>query len=573
MTFRVRPWLKLALTVFLVLAVYYQTIDNPFSRFDDPFIVDVYGINSSLTFWDVITPGRGFYFRPIVNLSYWLDSRLWGMNPTFMHLENIVVHLINVSLVFLIATRLPVSSHIKSLPFLSALLFGIHPINSESVNWIAGRTDVFTGMFVLCAFYLLIRAVQEQSTRYAMFAFVVAFVGILAKETAIMFIPAAFLVAVYWQSGMPEYSRFKAWRNRFLLFPLTISIGIAAALMLLVYARRRGDNAIALIFERGTDKCIRMLEAFGFYVKKMFLPLPLNVAIVEIDPMYVYAGILALGVLVLTFRKSGIPGIFLASSVLFVFPALFVATTAIAWTPYGERYLYIPSAFAVIGSLELTHRLLVRWKSAGLFVPATCGIIVIAVMITLQRGKLWGDNLAMLEDIVAQSPNFGVARNEYGVLLKMTGQYDDAGKQFKIAAQQKNKAYVDRMIRLNLIGIKLIGKEQDEAYRILLAEIGNKPDADVELLKLLNIYDEHLLGTAASRENRKKIVADIVETNENLFLKTRDPHYLFRSGQLELSVGNKSNAAVLFRKSFEHAHPDAYYREPARKLAEKLEAE
>lgn len=142
MNYLVRPWLKLALTVTTVLAVYFQSISHPFSRFDDPFIVEYYGINSTLSFLDVITPGSGFYYRPLVTLSYWLDFQLWGLDPAFMHLENIVVHLVNVLLVYLIASRLPLSIEIKSLPCLCALLFGLHPINSESVNWIAGRTDV-----------------------------------------------------------------------------------------------------------------------------------------------------------------------------------------------------------------------------------------------------------------------------------------------------------------------------------------------------------------------------------------------------------------------------------------------
>lgn len=568
----VRPWLKLALAVSLVLAVYFQSIGNPFSRFDDPFIVEVYGPNSSLSFLDIITPGSGFYYRPLVNLSYWLDFQLWGLDPTFMHLENIAVHLVNVLLVFLLTSRLPASSKTTSLPYLSALLFGLHPINSESVNWIAGRTDAFAAMFILCAFYCLIRAVQEQSTRFAMLAFVVAFVGVLAKETAIMFIPVALLVTTQWPVMPLDESRYKSWRNRFILIPFMILTILLSALCLLVYLKRRGDNAISIFFEGGTDVIFRMIEAFGFYVKKMFLPLPLNMAIVEVAPLYLFVGIAVICTLVLSFRRSGIPGIFLASAVLFVLPALLVATTAFAWTPYGERYLYIPSAFAVIGCLELFHRLLERWNAARWFVPVSSVIIVISFIATLQRGKLWGDNFAMLEDIVTKTPNFGVVRNEYGILLKMAKRYDEAWKQFKIAEKQKNKSYVDRMIRLNLIGMKLLGKNQDEAYHILLTEIGSKADGDVELLKLININDEYMLGSAVTLENRKKIVADIIETNESLYLKTRDPHYLYRSGQLALSVGNNGDAVVFFRKTWKNARPEAYYREPARRLAEKLEA-
>ena len=387
-----------------------------------------------------------------------------------------------------------------------------------------------------------------------------------------MFLPAAFIVIMYWPVVPKDMPRYKAWRTRFLIIPTVVSSCLVLSLLVLVYLKGRGYNAISLIFEGGTNIFIRSFEAFGFYVKKLFLPLPLNMAITEVNSLYAIFGIIILSVSVASFRRSGIPGILFALSVLFTLPALIIATTSFAWTPFGERYLYIPSAFAVLGSLELSHRSFVRWNAVNLFVPAVTVIIVIASIATFHRGIIWEDNLVLLEDIVVKSPNFGVARNEYGVLLKQAGRYDEAEKQFKIASQQKNKENVSRMIRLNLVGMKLLGKQQDEVRRILLAEIGKKADGDVELLKLINIYDEFMLGEAVSLENRKRIVTDIIETNENLYLKTRDPHYLYRSGQLALSVGNKQIAAQFFRKAYNDSGLKDYYREPARKLAEKMEA-
>jgi hypothetical protein len=338
----------------------------------------------------------------------------------------------------------------------------------------------------------------------------------------------------------------------------------------LVYFKGHNNNALSLIFEGGTNILIRSFEAFGFYVKKTFFPLPLNVAIVEVSPYYAIAGVITLCILIETFRRTRVASIFFASSVLFMLPALVVATTSFAWTPYGERYLYIPSAFAVIGSLELSHRFLVRRNAVKFFVPIVSIIIVIASIVTIQRGRLWGDNLALLEDIVSKSPNFGVTRNEYGVLLKQAGWFDDAEKQFKIALQQKNKENVNRVIRLNLVWMKLHGKLPAEARQILLSEIGNKSNADIELLKQMNRYNEGILQDTVLLETKRKIVADIIETNEILYRKTEEPYYLYRSGQLALSIGNKQKAASFFRKSFAKASPNAYYREPARKLAEKL---
>lgn len=573
MKFTVRLELKLALTLLFIAVVYFQSISHPFSRFDDPGIIEHYGLNSTLTFLEAIESGAGIYSRPIVSLSYWLDSRLWGMDSSFMHLENIIAHLVNVFLVFLIASRLPASSRFKGFPFFCALLFGLHPINCESVNWIPGRTDLFAGMFILLAFYSLIRAIQEQSIRFAILAFGVAFVGTLAKETAIMFIPVAFLVYKYWPVVTDDLSRHKTWRTRFILIPIILSFCLATSLLILLYVKGHGNNALSLMFEGGNNNFIRSFEAFGFYVKKTFLPLPLNVAILEVDPLYAMVGIITLCFLVLMLRGAEMPGILIISAVLFILPALVVAITSFAWTPFGERYLYIPSAFVVIGCLDYFYRYLVRWNVDKWFVPIVSLIIVIASIATFQRGVLWGDNLALLKDVVAKSPNFGVARNEYGVLLREAGRYDEAEEQFKIGLQQTNKKDVNRIIRLNLIWTKINGKQPSEARRILLSEIGDKAVGDVELLRKLNMYDEYLLGRAVSLEDKQMMVADIIETNEILYLKTGEPHYLYRSGQLALTNGNKKIAAEFFRKAYVNARPDSYYREPARKLFVELSAE
>ena len=84
MNYVVRPKLQLVFAIMALLCVYFPTISHDFSRFDDPFIIEYYGINSTVSFLDVITPGRSFYYRPLVDLSYWLDSRLWGLQPSFM---------------------------------------------------------------------------------------------------------------------------------------------------------------------------------------------------------------------------------------------------------------------------------------------------------------------------------------------------------------------------------------------------------------------------------------------------------------------------------------------------------
>jgi predicted negative regulator of RcsB-dependent stress response len=354
--------------------------------------------------------------------------------------------------------------------------------------------------------------------------------------------------------------------------PIGLLTGLVVLMLLVVSMKGQGNSVFSLIFSLSPNAVYRCFEAFGFYLKKLFSPLPLNLAIVTVHPLYAVVGLVSLWILALTFRRSGTPGLFLALAVLFTMPALVVATTAIAWTPFGERYLYIPSAFAVIGGLALLHRYLVRLKISASFTPIVLIILLIASIVTMQRGVLWGNNLALVEDMVEQSPSFGVAHNEYGVLLKLDGRYAEAEQQFAIAAAQNNPRNVNRMIHLNLVAMKIRGKPYEEARNILKSEIGNKADGDVELLKLINSYDEDALLHALSVQERKKLAIEIIATNDILYRKTHNPHLLYRSGQIALFVNNTHEAAAYFQKAWEKACPDAYYREPARILAKKLGA-
>lgn len=570
MSAHLRPGLAFVLVLIFVLAIYYQAISHPFSLFDDPAIVDFYGLNSTLSFWDVISPKAGFYFRPVIHLSYWLDYQAWGMEPSFMHLENIVAHLFNLFFVYLIASRLPIASVYPSLPLLSALLFGVHPINSESVNWIAGRTDLYAGVFVLCAIYCLIRAIQSQSKIFVIAAFVIAFLGMLTKETAVMFLPGALLLGFLWPHSNLSPSEQIAWRRRFVFTPVFLVSLLILSVLILVYVMGRGNNAIALIYGYiKPDFFFRSLEAIGFYAKKFILPLPLNIAIVEVHPFYGFVGIICLFLIVLVVVRQKVAGLFLVLSVFFVLPALLIATTSFAWTPFGERYLYIPSALAVIGSLDLTYTLFSKWNIRIYLTPLVCILICIASIITFQRVTLWGDNKALLVDTIKKSPNFGVLRNQYGGVLKMEGRFDEAEKQFKIALQQDNKENVKRAIKNNLLFLKIEGKPFGEARHIILSEIGSKQAADVNLLKVIGQSEEGMLRNAASFD-MKKIAADLIETNECLYQKTNDPFYLYKSGQTALLVDDKQKAAQLFYKAYQKSGTQAYYREPARVLAEKL---
>ena len=127
----------LLLLVLVVLGVYYPAIFSPINSVDDPGMITYLLNTDSFSLKEIFTPGTT-YFRPLLTLSFMADKFVWGLQESFMHLENIVFHLLNVLVLFFVSRSCCRTREIHSplLPFIAALLFALHPINTEAVNWI-----------------------------------------------------------------------------------------------------------------------------------------------------------------------------------------------------------------------------------------------------------------------------------------------------------------------------------------------------------------------------------------------------------------------------------------------------
>ncbi|MBF0503761.1 MAG: tetratricopeptide repeat protein [Candidatus Omnitrophica bacterium] len=127
-------------------------------------------------------PGRNTY-RPISNLTYFLDYYLFQAKPYGSHLINILIHCVNSILVFLVVNRIFLSS---ILGLFAALLFSLHPIQSEAVAVMSYRADIFTAMLVLSSFYFWIKFKQGGyvSKKHYVGSLVMCFFALFSKESA-----------------------------------------------------------------------------------------------------------------------------------------------------------------------------------------------------------------------------------------------------------------------------------------------------------------------------------------------------------------------------------------------------
>jgi len=567
---------KVLFIIFIVLGVYYPSIFAGVNSVDDYKMISVLEDAPAVDFKALFLPGSGYYYRPLLMLTFFADKYLWGFDESFMHLENILIHALNAVLVFWIASRLfKQAAQNLELPLLSALLFALHPINTEAVAWISGRTDPLATIFVLSSLLLLIKGLETNRPFFLLSSTILLIIGGMCKEVAVFFFPVACMIAYFWENESETTLSERSRGIRLVTVALPFIIGGAGYLLLRFMAYGTKDTGIARIFTgHGYDlfNTVRVIfKVFGFYVKKLFMPLPLNFAIMKLDNNYVWFGIAVafIMIILLVRRRQNMSVILLCSAFFLIAPAILVALASIAWTPVAERYLYLPSAIFSIGFVGSIYCLLNSRKFTASVVPCFVIILFPAGWATVQRTITWQNNISLYQDTLNKSPDHSFIKNELAIAMIAKGRDADAERQIE-EAKLLDPTKKNVLVYVNQAKLRYTQGKLDDARDLLLQTFTKKSEANPEVLKMLTKIDEQRLFHSKSYAASVLIYKELLDTHENLYPKTGDPISLYRGGQMSLQLGDKQKARELFHKAYQAAPDDAHYKQAAFKLAEKL---
>jgi len=187
----------LALTVIPLLA-FWQVNRCKFINYDDPTYVAKnshiqQGITAEGLRW-AATTGYAANWHPLTWLSHMLDVQLFGSDPSWHHATNLVIHIANTLLLFLVLYRLT-KAHWQS-AFVAAL-FALHPLHVESVAWVAERKDVLSAFFWLLTMGAYSSYVQRPGTQRYLMVLVFYILGLMAKPMLVT-LPFVLLLLDYW---------------------------------------------------------------------------------------------------------------------------------------------------------------------------------------------------------------------------------------------------------------------------------------------------------------------------------------------------------------------------------------
>ena len=175
----------------LTLAAYRQAFDHQFVGYDDNvYVTENPHVRAGLSLRSLewaFAPHYGMW-APLTWISHMLDCQLFGLSPTGHHLVNLLFHMANTILLFLLLTRM--TGCLWRSAFVAAL-FGLHPLHVESVAWVAERKDVLSTLFWMLTMWAYLHYAQSpKPTRYLLV--VLAFtLGLMAKP---MLVTLAFVL-------------------------------------------------------------------------------------------------------------------------------------------------------------------------------------------------------------------------------------------------------------------------------------------------------------------------------------------------------------------------------------------
>jgi len=454
-----QPWTVFLFLSLLAVLLYSNTFSASF-HFDDDYNI---GDNPWIKNFSNLLDLSGS--RYVGFLSFALNYHFGQLNVFWYHLVNLLIHIMNAFLVYsfvLLLLRIPQppltsdSSHLTNaswIAFATALLFVVHPIQTEAVTYIVQRFTSLATLFYLLAVVLYLKwrlTAPESRSRSLWYAGALLSTILAMKTKEISFTLPLMLLLVE-----AVFFRFSTRKQRMALIPFLLTLLIIP----LSHSGAIGEAEAG--FAKGTTEISRLdylltqFRVIMTYLRLMVFPVhqnldydyPISHSLLEPKVLFSFLILLALFALSLyllfiwprtshPFRVSVTASRLVAFGILWFFLTLSIESSIIPIRDViFEHRLYLPSVgFLLAGSVAILG-LMHRWR--GISVIVICVLVVILSVATYQRNLIWKDGLTLWSDVVQKSPNKARGHHGLGVAYQNLGHLDEAIQEYKTALTLK----------------------------------------------------------------------------------------------------------------------------------------
>ncbi|OIQ98929.1 tetratricopeptide repeat protein [mine drainage metagenome] len=445
---RVLMWLTLAACI-----GYANVLGGAFQFDDYNVIVNEPHVHT----WAGWLGGLGSGIRPLLKFSY-TQNWTMGTGEAGFHLANLLIHLADTYLVYRLAQAYIRQQwqrdSLRQAPLFAALLFAVHPVNTEAVSYISGRSASLMTLFYLTALLSYVTGRTRDSKIHLYVVTPLLFILALGvKETAITF-PFALLVWEMACGGRWQIAIKPQW-------PVW-AVSVCAVLFFISSDSYFAQMQRSAAFNGLHGNIATQISGFAYLLRQWVLPLWLN-----IDPdlplrtgfsgalLPLFFFIAAFVVMLVFWRRRPWLGFALAWVMLQLIPLyLFLPRLDIA----NERQMYLagwPLFLAM--SIELT-----LWLNAATLRLVAAALLLSLVSLTVLRNQVYANEISLWEDTVTKSPDKARVHNNLGHSYLLSNRNDEARREFTIALQLDPQLY---QARYNLLQLEDENEERGRTSR------------------------------------------------------------------------------------------------------------
>src|SRR3989344_265372 len=387
---------------------FYTTFENEFVDFDDPTLIYENPLITNFNLVKTFTSTNAEDYLPLVTTSFAIENYFYGLNPHYFHITNLVFHVFNTGLVFILLCLLLPSS--QGIAFVIALVFGVHPLHVESVAWLAQRKDMLCTFFSLLSLIYYFKTSHSHSKKTLIASILFFTLALFSKFMAITLPAIIFLIGIYNRENIKLLVKKLA---------TYVVVMVAFAIIHLQLHNSPGQaKAPSFSIINGINNAF---SAFAFYTSKLFAPLNLSV-------FYEKKVALATGIdfLILALFLTFVAYRFYvdkSSRRIYFFMASFFAISIVPVLqiiPFGnkfifaDRFMYLPS-IGLIGLIVISISNLISFNRFKLLsIPLVAVLALTYASKTYLQTQVWKNSVTLWENASSIYPNSSVAQNNLG---------------------------------------------------------------------------------------------------------------------------------------------------------------
>lgn len=477
------------LLAFLTILAYSDVIEHEFINFDDDIYVTENKMVQRGVTWESIKWAFNFdakdkpYWQPIAWISHMVDFQIYGLDSGMHHLMNLLFHVLNAILLFVTLSWM--TGDIWKCAFV-ATLFALHPINVESVAWVAERKNVLSTFFWMLCMLVYNRYINTMKYKdYLLLCFVFA-IGLMTKPVLVV-LPFVLLLLDFWPLGRIEIGYIHCYlsRKQTLSFLLAEKIPLWA---LSCFSIALSISTTKVISTESLPLTLRIENALVTYVKYLFtLFFPWNLSVFYPFPSS------------LPFCLVSASALFLILMSIFIFiaskhrPYLLIGwlwylgalapvsglMQAGLWPEMANRFAYIPfiGIYVIVGWSLIDFKKWLRCTNRTIALAAALFVVTLGAMTWLQV-KYWSNSVALFENASRIAPDSYTVQNNLCVALSRRGLLEEAKKHCTKAVRISPDSY---SAHINLGNVLAKGGRIEEAKKHYSIALGISPGKGFEV--------------------------------------------------------------------------------------------